>query len=393
MKRPLIQTTIVLIILSLILPGCNAKPLTCDDPLGCIPVGSQQPVRLAALLTLNGPESPYGIDALRGVEIAVAKQKEVAGHAIELVKVDDMCSEEGGTSGAQQIAADTSIVGVIGTACSSASVPAAKILSRAGAVMISPASTAPSLTAPGEYQPGFFRTIYNDKAQGRAVADFAYRVLGLRTMTALHDGAAYSEELTAAACEDFESFGGKCLGRIEIPTGQDLSDTMAWVASLDADALYYPVYTVDGVNITQEAAKRQLRSALISSDGLLSSDFIEKAGEASQGMYLSGPAPVPESAPFVEQYRNLYGEDPVASYHLQAYDAAEMLFGAIEKAARSSRDGSLLIGKQALRDAILGVHGMTGLSGPLTCSELGDCAQPNIEIFQVQKNEFQAIYP
>ncbi|HEY5904050.1 MAG TPA: hypothetical protein VIU39_15975, partial [Anaerolineales bacterium] len=123
MKRPLIQTTIVLIILSLILPGCNAKPLTCDDPLGCIPVGSQQPVRLAALLTLNGPESPYGIDALRGVEIAVAKQKEVAGHAIELVKVDDMCSEEGGTSGAQQIAADTSIVGVIGTACSSDSVP------------------------------------------------------------------------------------------------------------------------------------------------------------------------------------------------------------------------------------------------------------------------------
>ncbi|HEY5902357.1 MAG TPA: ABC transporter substrate-binding protein, partial [Anaerolineales bacterium] len=162
---------------------------------------------------------------------------------------------------------------------------------------------------------------------------------------------------------------------------------------LDADALYYPVYTVDGVNITQEAAKRQLRSALISSDGLLSSDFIEKAGEASQGMYLSGPAPVPESSPFVEQYRNLYGEDPVASYHLQAYDAAEILFGAIEKAARSSRDGSLLIGKQALRDAILGVHGMTGLSGPLTCSELGDCAQPNIEIFQVQKNEFQAIYP
>ena len=56
-------------------------------------------------------------------------------------------------------------------------------------------------------------------------------------------------------------------------------------------------------------------------------------------------------------------------------------------------DAGLLIGKQALRDAILGVHGMTGLSGPLTCSELGDCAQPNIEIFQVQKNEFQAIYP
>ncbi|MGE5251981.1 MAG: branched-chain amino acid ABC transporter substrate-binding protein [Bacteroidota bacterium] len=395
MKQPAIRFALTTLIISLLVPACIAKPTTCKDPLGCVLVPNKGPIKISVLLTLTGPDSPYGIDALRGVEIALAEQPEVAGHPVQLEQVDDLCTAEGGEKGATQIAADPAIVGVIGTSCSSSSVPAAKILSEAGMVMISPSSTAPSLTAPDKHQPGFFRTIYNDRAQGKAVADFAYHVLGLRSMSTIDDGTPYSMELTAAACEDFKKLGGACLGQVEIQTGSDLSAKMLWLQKLDTDVLYLPVYTVDGVNIVQQVAEKGIRSALISSDGLLSTDFIEKTADLTEGMYLSGPAPVPEPAAFLEKFRAQYGGDPGAAYHLQAYDAARILLAAIEKAAvpGSSRDGSIFIQRQALRDAIQQVRGLTGLSGLLTCSEFGDCAQPKIEIFQIRERQFIPIYP
>ena len=395
MKKNALHLINLCLALSLLLSACIAQKFVCKDSLGCVTIANKAPIKVAALLTLSGPDSPYGVDALRGVEIAIAEKQELFGHPIELVKVDDQCSADGGEKGAEQIAADPQIVGVIGATCSSASVAAAKILTDAKKVLISPSSTAPSLTDASEHQAGFFRTIYNDKAQGKAVANFAYTVLGARSMTTFNDGTAYSQELQAAACENFVQLGGTCLGTVQIKSGEDLTAKMDWIAKLHTDVLYYPVYTEEGVAITESIAKAGITSALIASDGLLSKDFAQKAAATSEGMYISGPAQVNESQDFIAKYKAAYGEDPIAAYHLQAYDAALTLFTAIEEAAvpASSNDDSTFIQLQALRDSIYNVRNANGLSGPITCSNTGDCATPNIEIFQIQDGNFVPIYP
>lgn len=394
-KKLLLRLLSLAVVVSLTVSACIARPTICNDPLGCVTVNNKESIKIAVLLTLSGPDSPYGVDALRGVEMAIADKKELAGHPIELIQVDDHCTAEGGEAGARQIAADPTIVGVIGATCSSASVPAAKILSDANMVMISPSSTAPSLTLAGQHASGFFRTIYNDRAQGKSVAEFVFNALGLRTMSTLHDGTPYSMQLQAAACDNFEKLGGTCLGRIQLGGGVDVADKVLWLSKLHTDAVYFPVYTEDGIAVLNAIKKQGITSALISSDSLLSTNFLQQTGDLSRGMYLSGPAPVNESTSFAEKYRTTYGEDPVASYHLQAYDAALMLFTAIEQAATpvSTTDNTSFIQRQALRDSILRVQGVQGLSGTLTCSELGDCAEPRIVIFQVQDNLFTPIYP
>ena len=395
MKKLLLRLLSLAVVVSLTVSACIARPTICNDPLGCVTVNNKESIKIAVLLTLSGPDSPYGVDALRGVEMAIADKKELAGHPIELIQVDDHCTAEGGEAGARQIAADPTIVGVIGATCSSASVPAAKILSDANMVMISPSSTAPSLTLASQHASGFFRTIYNDRAQGKSVAEFVFNALGLRTMSTLHDGTPYSMQLQAAACDNFEKLGGTCLGRIQLGGGVDVADKVLWLSKLHTDAVYFPVYTEDGIAVLNAIKKQDITSALISSESLLSTNFLQQTGDLSRGMYLSGPAPVTESASFSEKYRTTYGEDPVASYHLQAYDAALMLFTAIEQAATpvSTTDNTSFIQRQALRDSILRVQGVQGLSGTLTCSELGDCAEPRIVIFQVRDNLFTPIYP
>ena len=396
MKKFSFSAIIALSTMSLLLTGCLRKPYVCTDPLGCVEVGNAESIKIGTLLTMTTPDSPYGIDALRGVEIAIADKKLVFGHSIELVKDDDLCSEAGGQKAATQLAADPKIVGVIGTTCSSAAEPAAKTLSDAGMVLISPSSTAPSLTDPATHQPGFLRTIYNDKVQGQSVAQFVFNVLGSQTMITIHDGTAYPKQLQAAACQSFEQLGGQCLQQIEIASGQDLTSILQNIASSKPDVIYYPVYALDGANITNGAAAAGLSNvALISSDGLLSTDFIKQTEPASEGMYLSGPAEIKEPQDFLAKYKSAYGEAPIAAYHLQAYDAAIRLFNAIEKVAipDSSNANSISIPRQALRQALYATQNMQGLSGVISCSPTGDCAQPNIEIYQIVKAGFKPIYP
>jgi ABC-type branched-subunit amino acid transport system substrate-binding protein len=109
-------------------------------------------------------------------------------------------------------------------------------------------------------------------------------------------------------------------------------------------------------------------------------------------MYLSGPAEASESTIFTQKYIARYGEGPIAEYHLQAYDAANMLFHAIQVSAQVDGN-SLYIQRQKLWDALYNTHGVQGLSTVITCSSNGDCAQPNIDIFQIANKDFKEIYP
>ncbi len=389
------RIVLTVLMFSLLLVGCGSKPPTvqCIDALGCVKVGSDEPFTIAVALTLSGPDAPYGIDALRGVELAIADRGKILNHPIKLIQEDDLCSAEGGQAAAERLAGQPNVLGVIGATCSSATEKAAKVLSDAGMVLISPSSTAASLTAEAVHQAGFLRTIYNDKSQAKVVAEFAYTGLGARTMATIHDGTPYSEELQDEACKTFVQLGGRCVKQAQITSGAPVDDTLKAITDAQPEVLYYPLYTTDGIAVTNLASKAGMTNvALISSDGLLSSDFVDQTQPDSEGMYISGPSVLKIDSSFYKKYQERYNEKPIAVYAAQAYDAAMILFNAIEGVAKTTgRD--VFIPRNSLRAALFNTKNFKGLSGTITCSPLGDCATPNIVIYQVQKKNFVPIYP
>ena len=64
-----------------------------------------------------------------------------------------------------------------------------------------------------------------------------------------------------------------------------------------------------------------------------------------------------------------------------------------EGVAQQASDGTLLIGRQALRDALYATSGLEGITGTITCDEYGDCADPKITVSEVQNNAFVPIWP
>ena len=95
---------------------------------------------------------------------------------------------------------------------------------------------------------------------------------------------------------------------------------------------------------------------------------------------------------FLADYADLTGGDPTAPFHAHAYDAALMLFDAIEAVAQKDADGNTLVGRQALRDALYSTSGLDGITGSITCNEMGDCADPQIAVSQVQEGAFVPVY-
>jgi len=113
--------------------GQGAPPaFECHDDLGCVTVPANEPIHIAAALVISGPNESLGLDSLHGIEIAIDDRGPVAGHGIHLTTEDTGCSAEGGQAAATRLAADRSIVAVIGTSCSSEARVAVPLLSQTG---------------------------------------------------------------------------------------------------------------------------------------------------------------------------------------------------------------------------------------------------------------------
>jgi branched-chain amino acid transport system substrate-binding protein len=387
----------------LALSACSAGGAAApSDELGVFTVPAGDPIHTAFWGVLSGADSTLGEDSKRGVEIAIDdKGGKLLDHDISLTTEDGLCTPEGGATAAQKLASDTTIVGLIGSSCSDETVGGIKTLTDAGLTTISSSNTRPALTAEdrGPEYAGYARTAHSDAFQGKAVAEWAFNEKGVKTAATIHDGSAYAEALQQVFADEFTALGGEIVAQEAVSKGQtDMSPALTSVAAAKPELLYFPVFVAEGGFIAAQALETPgLEDVIrIGSDGMFTPDFVTAAGAGAEGMFLSSPnfsAFQEGYASFLEKYEAKFGEKPVAAFHAHAYDAANMLFAAIEKVAVKNADGSLFIPKKALRDAIFATKDFPGLTGVLSCSPTGDCGAPLIAIYELTAREAGGEWP
>jgi len=396
MPRKRMWILLVLVVLGMVVTMCGkpkVEAFVCKDPLGCIDIAPGAPIHLVYMMVISGPDESLGLDTRYGVEIAIDDKKTVLGHPIELTGEDTGCNAEGGQAAATKIAADRTVVAIVGTNCSSEARPAAPIITAAGLTMVSPSNTAPDLTDPAKHQAGYLRTAHNDKVQGAAMAKFAWEKLGVKKAATIHDGSLYADQLQQVFADEFKKLGGTITAQEAVdPKDTDMKPVLARIAATQPELIYYPIFIAAGGFITSQARQTPgLETVYLSSaDGTFSPDFVKAAGEACQDMYHSSPdfaAFGQAYQDFLKKYETKYGRKVMAPFHGHAYDAANMIFAAIEKVAVQDADGTLHIGRQALRDALFATKDFKGLTGNLTCSPTGDCADPKIAVYQMMSSD------
>jgi branched-chain amino acid transport system substrate-binding protein len=370
--------------------GATGGDKCATDQFGCVTIKAGDPIRFASLLAISGDVATLGVDSDNGIELAIdhldgnfdAKPGQLLGHDVTLQKEDDLCSKDGGQAGATKLAADPTVVAVIGTSCSSAALGVAdKILGDKGILLVSPSNTAAGLTDPANHVPFYLRTAQNDAIQAKVVADFVATKLSLTKAATIHDQSPYAAGLTSGFKTFFEAAGGSVTAEEAITTGDtDFKPLLTSIAQTGPELIYLPDFNPECGLIAKQAKDIPdlANVALMGSDGCNASTFFDQAGAAGNGFYLSSPiaSPGASTGGLLDQYNAAYKAqygNPTASFNANSFDAFNIIAEAIKKAAIQGSDGSLQIPRTALKDAIYQTKDFQGITGPLTCISTGDC--------------------
>ncbi|MDQ7027532.1 MAG: branched-chain amino acid ABC transporter substrate-binding protein [Anaerolineae bacterium] len=368
-------------------------PFVCDDTLGCVTIAPDEAIQLGSLQVLSGNPAPLGMTQDQTIQLAIS-ERTIFGHSIEVMSVDTLCSSEGGGNAALRLVANPQLVGVLGTTCSGAAVGALPTISDAGLVMISGLNTAPSLTSTlgeegSDHKPGYFRVIPTGVAFASIAADYIFNELGITKAASINDGDAFSAGIAQVFRTQFTNLGGEIVGDLAISKGdENMGPLLEALVLSEAESVFIPIFQPEADFIINQGAEiEELEDVqFIAMESLFVQSFIDAVGSNGNGMYFltATVADTPEIVELRENYEAMFGDAPQHSAYVYAYDAANMLLDAIEAVAIQNDDGTLHIGRQALRDAVAGTTNYEGITGMLNCDEFGDCSGATLLVVQME---------
>jgi len=218
--------------------------------------------------------------------------------------------------------------------------------------------------------------------------------LGLTTAAVMHDNSDYGLGLAELFQAAFEAVGGTVVSFDGVQVGDvDFRPVLTQVATNSPEFIFFGGYYQEGALITTQMFETGLEDVVFfSDDGVYGQAYIDTAGDAAEGMYVSAPAGdevEDANTAFDAKYEEMFGVTPdeLGPFHAQAYDSVIMIAEAIKSVAAEVGD-SLVFERAAVVDAVRGTSGLMGLTGEMTCDEIGNCGAGGIQIFQVQDGAF-----
>ena len=387
----------VFLVLALALSACGqtaAKaPDECSaDEYGCAAIPAGQTIKIGMGAPLLGDYSMFGIDISQGAKIAIDNDEGINGFKFELVAEDTGGTAEAGAAVANKMVTDPTVVAIAGHIFSGSAQAAMPIYEKAMIPMLSPSATNPPLTQQGSKV--FNRTAFTDATQAEFAAKMMYEDLGVKKLGVIHDGGAYGQGLAELAKSNFEALGGEVVAFEAITPGEvDYSAVLSSIAGSEPDAIYYGGYAAEQIVMANQWKQAGLEGVIMfGCDGTYGSEFIEKTGENGEGAYAVSlvPPDSPEKTAFDEAYKEAYGIEAgsLSPYTWAAYDTGAVLVDAIKKVAVLGSDGTLYVPRTKLVEQVRHTSGFQGLTGIMTCDEVGECNASGPTFYVVSNGEW-----
>jgi branched-chain amino acid transport system substrate-binding protein len=364
---------------------------------GCGGSGSNEIV-VGVYGSMTGNDADFGQSTSKGVELAVEELQKnhggkIGGLTVRTIVEDDQGRPEEAATVVQKLITQDNVAAVIGEVASSRSLAAAPKCQEAGVPMITPSSTNPKVTEVGDF---IFRMCFIDQFQGEVIAKFAAENLHFTKCAMLKDVKnEYSVGLAKFITDAFVARGGQIVGREQAYSAgdQDFRAQLTAIKSSNPQAIFVPGYYTEVGLIARQAKELGINAPLIGGDGWESDQLISIGGEALNGAYYANhfAADNPDTVlqAFLGRYKAKFGMEPNAIGGL-AYDAANVLFGAMESLAQSDPAlfaalGSAKAGtperKQAdakIRDLIAQTQNYPGVTGSITLDAQRNAKKPAV---------------
>ncbi|MFF2556349.1 bifunctional serine/threonine-protein kinase/ABC transporter substrate-binding protein [Nocardia sp. NPDC058058] len=329
-----------------------------------------RPVSIAAAMPLSGKDAALGRNVIGGVRLAVNQFLRGGNNAcpVTLREFDTAGDQETATRAAARIAADESIVAVIGPALSGEVIAAGSTLDEAGLPFLTPVATNP-LLAQWRWS-GFFRGLANDHAQGPAVGRYLAETAGFAHVCVVRDtGGGFGNEL---ADNVIEGLGTAKSCEVEVDPDTDPAAAVAAIADAHPDAIYYSGYAKAAAKLLTGLRSAGVTATFILGDGGYDPLFRTDAGAAAAGALVACPCGPPTDR-FQTDYRAATGAAP-AAHAVEAYDLTAIVLRGIASGRITRAD---------LRTYLHDYHG-DGMAHSYGWSATGELTDPSVWLYRLE---------
>jgi len=334
------------------------------------------PIRIGVASPFTGGAAAYGDNVKAGVSLKleeINKAGGIKGQPVEIVWGDDLCEPKEAGNVGSKFANDKKMVAVIGHLCSSATLAAMPIYARRSMPVISPTSTNVTIGKVGKGW--FFRNVYRDDFQGKFLARYVQKLLGLKKVAVFYENNDYAIGLKDAFVGEAKKIKLSVVGtEAFVAKTTDFAPQLTKLLAGKPDGIFLCGYYQEGALIAGQARKMGFGGPLFGADGIDNADYIKIAGPAGDNTYLTVPflaeAAGPQAKDFIERFKKATGRD-LDWMSANAYDCLGILAAAIEKAGPDRKKI-----QKALRAMNNAKNGYKGVTGVTYFDGLGDCQKP-----------------
>lgn len=313
--------------------------------LGLAAPAMAEDVKLGFLGGLTGPIESMAPGIVAGAQLAVDQvnaQGGILGGTLSMITADSACDATGGANAADRLVNTENVTAIIGGLCTGETIGGANAAGiPGGVVMISPASTAPSLTTL-EDNDLVFRTTPSDAFQGVKLAELLI-AKGIDDVAVTYVNNDYGAGLANAFTTAYEAAGGTISANLaHEDLKADYRAELGNLASTGSQNLVVLAYaSSSGSTILRQALESGNFTTYVGGDGMVGDDlFTGIDASALEGMIITrAGAYEGDSATVFGELATAAGIQADAIYAPQAYDAAFLLALAIEKNGTADRAG------------------------------------------------------
>ncbi|MEN6368174.1 MAG: ABC transporter substrate-binding protein [Thermotogota bacterium] len=301
-------------------------------------------IKIGALMSLTGSLAPYGPPIANGALLALQQINAaggVLGKQLELIIEDDGTSPDVGRNAASKLVEIDGVSAIVGALSSGVTLAASSVTIPSEVVLMSPASTAPSIPALNDND-FVFRTVVSDEVQGVVMARLAL-LLGFRSASVIFVNNDYGKGLADTFKATFQAIGGRVLSAV--PYEENKPSYRGEIESLLAgspDVLVFIGYPVDGNKQIVEAVEAGYTGEFLFSDGMKGEGVAPGPACAAAG----NPGPIEgahgtvaasgfRASEFDADYIAAFGPSTVP-YNYNAYDAIMLIALAMLRAGDTS---------------------------------------------------------
>ena len=321
-------------------------------------------IKVAVVGAMSGPIAQWGDMEFNGARQAIKDinaKGGIKGDKLVGVEYDDACDPKQAVAVANKIVND-GIKYVIGHLCSSSTQPASDIYEDEGILMITPAATAPELTARGYKLT--MRTTGLDSDQGPTAAKYILEHVKPKNIAVIHDKQQYGEGLARSVQDNLKKAGANVVFFDGITAGEkDFSTLVARLKKENIDFVYYGGYHPEMGQILRQSRAAGLKTQFMGPEGVANVSLSNIAGESAEGLLVTKPKnydQVPANKPVVDAIK-AKKQDPSGAFVWTTYAALQSLAAGLNKSEDPAEIATYL--KGATVDTVM---------GPLSWDQKGD---------------------